>query len=139
MSWAGVVCHARFAYHPLNLRIIDEIRKTVTEKCERKNLSRLFQAKNDKDVIATWKYNLGRVLLIFTVRSAGSVLLSLTSLFQAELAIVQVEQTLEDHVAILDIQHKVTVLADKKGADNQLPSVSATFLPSTDIRMLIVP
>jgi len=62
----------------LNCRTVAEIQKKIVEKGKRNMASRLFRAKNDKDIIATWKQDLIRILHIFNVRSAGSVWRSLT-------------------------------------------------------------
>jgi len=50
-------------------------------------LSRLANAKNDKEAIAAWKLDLIRILQVFNVRSVGSVRLSLTVSSQTELTI----------------------------------------------------
>ena len=53
------------------------IQGRIVEKRERGLLSRLAHAKNDKETIATWRFDLIRILQVFNVRSAGSVRLSL--------------------------------------------------------------
>jgi len=84
--------------------------------------SRLFHAKNDKEVIAAWRLDLNRVLHVFNVRSAGSVLLPLTSPLQTELAI-------NTHAMVVDIHHRV--VAGQEGTDRQHRSVSMTPYPPT--------
>ena len=42
----------------------------IVKKGKRSAVSRLFHAKTDKETIAAWKSDLGKVLLIFNVRSA---------------------------------------------------------------------
>ena len=56
-----------------------EIEKRITERVKRKLISQLVHAKNDKEMIATWKLDLNVILHIFNVRSVGSVPPSLTS------------------------------------------------------------
>ena len=46
-----------------------EIQEKVAEKGGQSAPSRLVHAKNDKDLIATWRFDLNRVLQVFTVRS----------------------------------------------------------------------
>ena len=62
---------ARFTYHTLNHRTVEEIHERVTEKSKRNQLSRLFHARNDKETIGTWKLDLNRILHVFNVRSLG--------------------------------------------------------------------
>ena len=45
----------------------------VVEKGRRNRLTRLVHAKNDKDMIATWKLDLNRILLVFNVRSVTRI------------------------------------------------------------------
>jgi len=49
------------------------IQGKIVAKRERSLLSRLANAKNDKEIIAAWKLDLIRILQVFNVRSAGSV------------------------------------------------------------------
>jgi len=57
------------AHRALNRRTVAGIREKITEKCGRGLLSRLANAKNDKETLATWKLDLNRILHIFNVRS----------------------------------------------------------------------
>jgi len=50
-----------------------EIQGRIVEKRERGIFSRLAHAKNDKETIATWRFDLIRILQVFNVRSASSV------------------------------------------------------------------
>ena len=61
-------------------------------------LSRLANAKNDKEAIATCKLDLIRILQVFNVRSAKSIRPSLTVSPQTEL-------TINTHVIVSDIRH----------------------------------
>jgi hypothetical protein len=45
---------------------------------ERNPLSRLFHARNDKDMIAGWKQDLNKILHIFNVRLVGPVYFEIT-------------------------------------------------------------
>ena len=55
--------------HALDRRTIAEIQDKIDEKGGRNIPSRLVHAGSDKDVIATWKSDLTRILQVFTVRS----------------------------------------------------------------------
>jgi hypothetical protein len=52
---------------------LGEIQEKVIKKGKRNTVSRLFHAKIDKEAIAAWKSDLGKVLLIFNVRSIAIV------------------------------------------------------------------
>ena len=79
-------------YDPLitfNRRTVQQVEVGVAEKGKRNRVSRLFHARNDKEMITSWRSDLTRILGIFNVRYIGSVLLiPLTVNFQAELAII---------------------------------------------------
>ena len=49
------------------------IQGRIVDKRERGLLSRLANAKNDKEIIAAWKLDLISILQVFNVRSTGSV------------------------------------------------------------------
>jgi predicted YcjX-like family ATPase len=53
----------------LDRSTLGEIQEKVIKKGKRNTVSRLFHAKIDKETIAAWKSDLGKVLLIFNVRS----------------------------------------------------------------------
>jgi len=57
------------AYRVLNRRTVARIQEKIIEKCGRGLLSRLANAKSDKETLATWKLDLNRILHIFNVRS----------------------------------------------------------------------
>jgi hypothetical protein len=46
-----------------------EIQRGIIKKGKRNVVSRLLHAKNDKEVIATWKSDLSKILLVFNVSS----------------------------------------------------------------------
>ena len=50
-----------------------EIQRKVIKKRKRNVISRLVHAKNDREVIATWKSNLSKILLVFNVSSVAVV------------------------------------------------------------------
>ena len=64
-----------------NCRTVDAIQRKVVKKGKRNVLSRVFQAKDDKDRIATWKQDLDRVLLTFNICSACCAWYLLTASF----------------------------------------------------------
>ena len=55
------------AYHTLDRRTVAEIQKKIAKQSGRHRISRIFHARNDKDVIATWKSDLNRILNVFNV------------------------------------------------------------------------
>ena len=68
------VSPARFIDNaPPNCSTLAEIRRKIIKKDKRNLLTRFFHSKNDKEVIATWKVDLGRILHIFNVCSFVSV------------------------------------------------------------------
>jgi len=79
---------------------VAEIQEKIIEKRGRNLLSRLANAKNDKETIATRKLDLNRILHIFNVRSVITAWLSLTVHLQTELAI-------NTHVIVSDVHHGV--------------------------------
>ena len=64
----------RLTHSALDRRTVAEIQRKIIEKRERNPLSQLVHAKNDKEIIAAWRLDLIRILQVFNVRSAGSVL-----------------------------------------------------------------
>ena len=124
MSSTNDVYCTRLAHCALVRRTVTEIQSKIVEKKERNLLSRLAQAKHDKETIAAWNLDLIRILQVFNVRSAGSVRLSLTASFQTELA-------LNTHNIVSDIHQNM--LKGCEDADNQSQAVSSTsFLPITE-------
>ena len=81
-------------------RTVAEIQKRVIKRSRRGTVSRLFHAKNDKEVIAAWKSDLNTILHVFNVRSVASAWPSLTVHSQTELLI-------NTHVAVSDIRQDV--------------------------------
>ena len=60
----------QFTDGALDHRTVAEIERKITKQSRRNAVSRLIHARNDKDMIAGWKLDLGRVLQVFNVRSA---------------------------------------------------------------------
>ena len=116
------------AYRILNRRTVAGIQEKIIEKCGRNLLSRLANAKNDKEMIATWKSDLNRILHVFNVCPVITARILLTVHSQTELAITT-------HVIVSDVHHGVMgthamvseihrSVIDQKGTDNQHRSVS---------------
>ena len=61
----------------------------------------MFQAKNDKETIASWRLDLNRILHVFNVSSVTSVWPLLTICFQTELSI-------NTNIAVSDVHRDVT-------------------------------
>ena len=87
----------------LNLSTLADIQRKIIKKGKRNTVSRLIHAKNDKEIIAVWKSDLSKILLIFNVCSivARVVRLLLTSHFQTEL-------TLNTHTLVSGVDQNVT-------------------------------
>jgi len=95
-----------------------EIQGRIVGKRERGLLSRLAHAKNDKELIAAWKSDLVRILQVFNVRSAGSVLLPLIASLQTEL-------TLSAHIMVSDMhQNMLKGCEDTGGKDQTVSDIS---------------
>lgn len=107
----------RFAHHSFNHRTVTEIQREVIKRGKQNTISRLFHA-NDKEIIATWRLDLDRILHIFNVRSVTSVWPLLTSRLQTKLGI-------NIHVVDSDIRHE---------AVNTHPTVSDVHpdIPNTE-------
>ena len=71
------------------------------KRSKRNVICRHFHAKNDKEMIATWRLDLNRILHVFNVCSTNSIWASLTIYFQTELAMNTI-------VVVSDIHHDVT-------------------------------
>ena len=70
-----------------SIRTTDEAQRHIIERGKRNPISRRYHAKEDKEVVATWKLNLDGVLGVFNVCSATSPRRLLNSCFQNELRI----------------------------------------------------
>jgi hypothetical protein len=62
------VAHDSLSHAVLNRRTVAAIRKGVIKKGKRNLLSRLANAKNDKETLASWRSDLNRILHVFNVR-----------------------------------------------------------------------
>ena len=72
--------HLKLSIKLVHCRTVAEIQRKAIKRGKRNVVSRLIHAKNDKDVIAAWKLDLGRILHVFNVCSIVPVWLSLTVL-----------------------------------------------------------
>ena len=59
-------------YHSIDYRTVAEIQDRVIKKSRRNVASRIWHARNDKEIIAGWKSELNRILVVFNVRSMRS-------------------------------------------------------------------
>ena len=121
MSRTGDVQLRWLTSDPLYPRTVDGIQAKITEKGTRNLLSRVVQAKNDKETIATWKSDLNGILHTFNVCSVGSLLLSLTLTFQTELVV-------NTNAMVMEIHRNV--VTGQAGTSGQHRSVSAAYCPS---------
>jgi len=53
--------------HRTNRRTVADIRSKVVERSKQNGISRAFHAKNDSQMIAGWRADLNRILLVFNV------------------------------------------------------------------------
>ena len=83
--------------------------------------SRVFHAKNDKELIVAWKLDINKILHVFNVCLVAFTWASLILPLQTELA-------LNTHTLVSDIHRNV--LTNQQGSDSQHRQVSATFYPS---------
>jgi len=104
------------AYRALDRRTVAGIQEKIIEKSGRNLLSRLVNARSDKETISTWKLDLNRILHVFNVRSVISVRPLLTVDLQTELAI-------NTHVIVSDI-HRTMLKGQEGTEDGQLRLVS---------------
>ena len=111
-----------------------EIQRKVIKQSGRNVVSRLFHAKNDKELIVTWKAELNRILLVFNVRSIALAWLSLIVLIQTELAVNTHVVVVNTHVAVSDIRHDVSKI--RKEIGGHIRSVSTGHAQSINRRML---
>ena len=118
MSRTSHVCVERPTYKCLNRRTVAAIQTKIVKQGKRNVLFRLFHAKNDKDMVATWGHDLNRILHIFNVRSVSLVWQSLRTPSQTELLI--------DNNTMLSNLHRVA-LEGQGGVLTQPHSVSAPF------------
>ena len=122
------------AHRALDRRTVAEIQKKIIEKRGRRLLSRIANAKNDKEAIPIWKLDLNRVLHIFNVCPDIAIRPSLTTRSQTELAI-------NTNLIVSDVHHGVVnthtmvsdmhrnMLKSQEGTDDQLRLVSEIRTP----------
>ena len=120
-----------------------EIQRKTIKQSGRNPASRLLHAKNDRETIATWKFDLNRILRVFNVRPVAPVWLLLTAHFQTELAMntqVLVSDVhygvIDTHAMVSDVHHGVVnthsmvsdihrnMMKGQEGTNGQLRSVS---------------
>ena len=70
-----VVGSVRFTDDALGHSTLAEIQRKIIKKSKRNSVCRLLYAKSDKEMIAGWKSDLSKILLVFNVRSLFVVLL----------------------------------------------------------------
>ena len=92
------------------------------KQSKRNVVSRLFQAKDDRDTIAAWRLDLNRILHVFNVRLIISSPPLLILLFQTELAI-NTHVTVSDTRTIVSEIHR-TIVNNQEGTNGSSRSVS---------------
>ena len=78
-----------------------QIQRSAIEPDKRNFISRIFNAKKDKDTVAAWRSELDRIVHVFEVRSA---LHSLPALLIVHL---QTELAIHTHLAVSDVREDV--------------------------------
>ena len=122
-----------------------QIQRSTVELDKQNFISRIFNAKNDKETIAAWGADLGRILHVFEARSTvHSSATLLTVHLQTELA-------LHTHVAVSNIREDVantrelvsdihrTMLKDQEGADTRNQTVGNHDVLSMILKFLQLP
>jgi hypothetical protein len=128
----AVVVSARFADDTLNRSTLAEIQKKIIKKGKRNVVSRLVHAKSDKEMIATWRSDLSKILLVFNVSSVVvAVRLLVTAHSQTELAlnthtiVSGMDHNIANtHSMVSDIHH--IMVKSQGGVDGQNGSVRTT-------------
>ena len=138
-------------------RTLADIRSRVARRSKRNPISRTSHAENDSQAITGWKTGLGKILLVFGVRSVVSVRPALTVCSQNELgsniyvAVSDVRDDVAKTHTVVAATHSVvvdthTVVSDirreirgsREGADDQHPSVSETrTIPATEFMLTV--
>jgi hypothetical protein len=119
-----VVSSEHFTDDVFDCSTLAEIQRKITKKGKRNPVSQLIHAKNDKEMIAAWKSDLSKTLLIFNVSSVFVARLSLTVRSQTELA-------LNTNTLVSGIDHMVSdmhhiMVKSQEGVDGKNLSVSIT-------------
>ena len=65
----AAVSSGHFTNDTFDRSTLADIQRKVIKKGKRNAISRLIHAKNDKEMIAAWKSDLNKILLVFNVRS----------------------------------------------------------------------
>ena len=95
-----------------------EIQRKIVKQSGRTIVCRIFQARNDKDTIATWQLDLGRILQVFNVRSVYFTWPTLIVHSKTELA-------LNTHVTVSDIRHDVSKIQEEIGGQGSVSRVQS--------------
>ena len=109
-----------------------EIERKVTIRRKCNAISRLFHSRGDKKKIAAWRSDLNRILHIFNVRLATSLLMLLTIRFQTELAL-DTNATVSNTHNIISETHNIvsnlhrTMVKRQERPDGRNPPVSSDY------------
>ena len=106
-----------------------EIRDGVARKTARSTTTRFLFAKDDQNAIATWQYDLIRIVHVFNVRPTfeGFLLMFANTPLQTELAITT-------HTMVTDIHR--SVVARKDDVHDEKQSLVSNDLSSASYRAL---
>lgn len=100
-----------------------EIRRKAIKRAKRNVVSRFLHAKNDKEMITSWKADLSGILHVFNVRLIVSVQLLLTICSQTELAINTHHNVVNTHHMVSEIHRNM--VKTQEGTYDQYQSVSS--------------
>lgn len=108
------------------------IQRKIEKLNERSVLSRHFHAKTDRDMIAAWKSDLNRILLVFNVSRTAFFLLFLTTRFQTEFAVNTHVVAAKIHRDVANTQNMVsdihhTIVHRQEGVGYRNQSVGNDF------------
>ena len=109
---------AEQSYQVFGCRTVAAIQKKIAERGKQSLTSRLFCAKNAKDVIAAWRQELMNALHIFNVCSFSRFSLVFANIFQTELVV-------NTHMMVMNIHDNM--LSGQEGFHGQNPPASGIF------------
>ena len=107
-------------YQNLDRSTVADIQKKIVDRGGRRAVSRVMNAKSDKDAIAAWRQDLNRILHIFNVRSVDSS-------WHSPMASLQTELAISTHMLVADMHRNA--LKDQDDTAGRRQSVSAAFYP----------
>ena len=115
VSWTSHI-PVFFTNNVLDRRTVAEVQRKVIKQGGRNAVSRFFHARDDKEMIAAWKYELNRILHVFNVCPVHSYLAV------ANCPPLQTELAMTTHTIVADVHQNV--LKIREATDGQIWAVS---------------